>query len=133
MRKPDDLRVVIRPPFRDARGEILNLVDAPFESASVIRSVKGAIRGNHYHKTDYHYVWLHSGRMAYYQRPIGDESKPVRHVIEAGQLFYTPPMYEHVMHFLEESVMFVFARNNREKENYEDDIIRVEPFTPTEQ
>ncbi|MBI4342070.1 MAG: hypothetical protein HY599_01740, partial [Candidatus Omnitrophica bacterium] len=50
-----------RPPFVDVRGEIRNLIDAPFTSAAVVTSVKGAIRGNHYHKTDAHYCWLQRG------------------------------------------------------------------------
>ena len=125
-----DARVIIRPPFVDERGQILNLVDAPFTSAAVITSVKGAVRGNHYHKDDYHYCWLQKGRMLYYHRPVGDASAPTEWVITAGQLFYTPPMYEHAMHFTEDSVLLVFAKNNREMANYEADTIRVAPFVP---
>ena len=124
--------LVIRPlraPFADARGEIQNLVDAPFTSAAVIRSVKGAVRGNHYHQTDYHYCWLQSGEMIYAHRPVGDATPPRQWVIEPGQLFYTPPRYEHVMVFTKDSVFFVFARNNREMANYEADTIRIPPMT----
>ena len=117
-----------RPPFVDARGEILNLVDAPFTSAAVITSAKGAIRGNHYHKTDYHYCWLQRGAMRYYQRPADDQGPPTSCLITAGQLFYTPPGYEHAMEFLEDSVMLVFAKNNREMANYEADTVRVPPL-----
>ena len=123
-----DARVTIRSPFVDERGQILNLVDAPFTSAAVITSVKGAVRGNHYHKDDYHYCWLQKGRMLYYHRPVGDTAAPTEWVITAGQMFYTPPMYEHAMHFTEDSVLLVFAKNNREMANYEADTIRVAPF-----
>ena len=125
-----DVRVIVPPrePFIDARGEIRNLVDAPFTSAAVIRSVKGAVRGNHYHKTDYHYAWLQSGGLLYAHRPAGSKERPQRWVIEAGQLFYTPPGYEHTMQFTEDSVMLVFARNNREMANYEADTVRVPPL-----
>ena len=120
--------VPLREPFVDARGMILNLIDAPFTSAAVIRSVKGAVRGNHYHKTDYHYCWLQSGGMILYQRRVGDPHPPQRWVITPGQIFYTPPLYEHAMHFTEDSVMLVFARNNREMANYEADTVRVAPL-----
>ena len=114
-----------RRPFVDARGEIRNLIDAPLTSAAVITSVKGAIRGNHFHKTDYHYCWLQRGGMVYLHRPVGSRRAPKRWVIKPGQMFFTPPMYEHVMIFTKDSVLFAFARNNREMANYEADIVRV--------
>ena len=123
-------RVVIPPrkPFVDARGEIRNLIDAPFTSAAVIRSVKGAVRGNHYHKTDYHYCWLQRGGMVYLHRPMGQSGLPRRWVIKPGQMFYTPPLYEHAMHFTKDSVLLVFARNSREMANYEADTVRISPL-----
>jgi len=128
MSRADEVLMALRPPFVDERGEILNLIDAPFTSAAVIRSKKGAVRGNHYHKTDYHYCWLQSGGMVYLHRPIGEAQAPQRWTIKPGQLFYTPPGYEHAMHFTEDSVLLVFARNNREMANYEADTVRVTPI-----
>ena len=126
----EEKRVIIpiRKPFVDARGEIRNLIDAPFGSAAVIASVKGAVRANHTHKTDYHYCWLQSGEVVYFHRPAGSKRKPQRWVIKAGQLFYTPPKYEHAMVFTKKSVMLVFARNNRMMENYEADTTRIAPI-----
>ena len=126
-RKPD---IIIRPrePFIDGRGRIQNLLDAPFTSAAVVTSVKGAVRGNHYHKTDYHYCWLQSGGLIYLHRPAGAAAPPERWVIRPGQLFYTPAGYEHAMRFTEDSVMVVLARNNREMANYEADTVRVPPL-----
>ena len=122
--EPQVIRM-LRPPFIDERGEIHNLLDTVLGSVAVIRSVKGAVRGNHYHKTDFHYCWLQSGGMVYFHRPAGSTAPPQRWVIQPGQLFYTPPLYEHAMHFTEDSVMFAFARNNREMPNYEADTVRV--------
>src|SRR3990167_2079109 len=113
--------IPLRKPVVDARGAILNLLDAPFTSAAVITSVKGAVRGNHYHKTDYHYCWLQSGGMVYLHRKVGDRTPPQRWTIKPDQMFYTPPGYEHAMQFTEDSVLFVLARNNREMANYEAD------------
>jgi len=120
--------IPIRKTFVDGRGEIKNLIDASFTSAAVITSVKGAIRANHYHKKDYHYCWLQSGELIYFHRPVGSKQKPKRWVIKPGQLFYTPPMYEHAMHFTKKSVFFVFARNNREMANYDADTIHIAPI-----
>ena len=120
--------IPLREPFIDGRGSIQNLIDAPVTSVAVITSMKGAIRGNHYHKTDYHYCWLQRGGLIYAHRPMGSTAPPQRWVIRPGELFYTPPMYEHVMHFTADSVFFAFARNNREMANYEADTVRIPPI-----
>ena len=130
-RRPSaDAAVIIplREPFIDARGMIQNLIDAPFTSAAMIVSVKGAIRGNHYHKTDYHYGWLQTGGMIYMHRKVGSRAPACRWTITPGQLFYTPPMYEHAMRFTADTTWFVFARNNREMAHYEADTVRVSPL-----
>ncbi len=116
-----------RTPFVDARGEILNLVDVELASISVITSKKGSVRANHYHKTDFHYCWLQSGSLIYAHRPVG-ETKLERFEIKPGDLFYTPTMYEHVMHFTSDSVFFCFAKNIRFSENYEADTVRIPPL-----
>lgn len=115
-------------PFKDDRGTIQNLVDTELGSALVILSKKGAVRANHYHKSDFHYSWLQSGKMLYAHRPVGSKEAPAQWVIGPGQLFYTPPMHEHVMEFLEDSVLFVVARNIRTSADYESDTIRIPPL-----
>jgi quercetin dioxygenase-like cupin family protein len=122
--------VPVPAPFEDARGRIQNLVDTAFGSGSVIFSVKGAVRGNHYHRSDFHFCWLLSGSMVYLQRPAGSSAPPQRWTIKPGQLFYTPPEAEHAMLFTDDSVMIVLARNGRDMAEYERDIIRVAPLGP---
>ncbi len=127
----NDAVIPLRPPFVDERGEIQNLIDGPFGSALVMTSKNGAIRGNHYHRTDFHYCWLQRGRMIYSHRPVGDQGPYHQWVIEPGQLFYTPPMYEHIMEFTEESVVFAMARNSRTMADYEHDTVRLSPQQPS--
>ncbi len=124
----DAVLVPIRPPFVDDRGEILNLLDVPVTSIAMIRSVKGAVRANHYHKTDDHYCWLQSGALIYAHRPVGSTEAPRQWTIKPGDLFYTPPMYEHVMRFTEDSVLFAFAKNARDMDHYEADTVRISPI-----
>ena len=66
-----DVMVDLALPFTDERGYIQPLVDFPIGSVLVISSKSGSIRGNHYHKEDFHYSYLASGRMLYYHRPAG--------------------------------------------------------------
>jgi len=117
--------VDLPPPFADDRGSIQMLIDFPIGSVMVIASKKGSLRGNHYHKEDEHYSYLGSGRMEYYQRPAGSSSPPSMLIIEPGQMFYSPAMVEHAMYFLEDSVLYVFAKLNRDQVNYEADVVRV--------
>jgi len=120
-------------PFSDERGLIQNLVDVTLGSALVIVSKKGAVRANHYHKTDFHYSWLQSGKMIYAHRPVGSKEPPAQWVITPGQVFHSPPMHEHVMVFLEDSVLFVVARNNRKSADYESDTVRIPPLPVPEE
>ena len=120
-----DVIVQLPEPHRDERGMIQNLAEAQFGSALVITSKAGSIRANHYHKTDYHYCWLQSGRIVYYHRPVGSTEPPREVVIEPGQVFYTPPMCEHAMRFVADSVFLCFARNSRHMADYESDTVRV--------
>jgi dTDP-4-dehydrorhamnose 3,5-epimerase-like enzyme len=120
-----DVVIPLSPPFVDERGEIQNLAEAAFGSALVITSRAGAIRANHYHKTDFHYCWLQRGRVVYYYRPVESQSAPIERTVGPGEVFYTPPMEEHAMRFLEDSVMLCFARNSRAMANYEADTVRV--------
>ena len=112
-------------PWTDERGMIQPLVDRPMRAASLITSKAGSIRGNHYHKTDWHYCYLLSGRMEYYERPVGSDEKPTKLVFHPGQMVYSKPMTEHAMKFLEDSVWICLFRNCRHQEDYEADTVRV--------
>ncbi len=120
----------IRPPFIDARGEILNLLDLPTGSVSLITSNKGAVRANHYHKTDWHYCWMQKGSMDYYYRPVGAKT-PAKYIrVEEGQMVYTGSMEEHAMVFTSEAAMWCFAGNPRSSHDYEADTVRVPSIVP---
>jgi oxalate decarboxylase/phosphoglucose isomerase-like protein (cupin superfamily) len=121
----------IRPPFTDPRGQILNLLDLPLGSVSLITSVKGAVRANHYHKTDWHYCWMQKGSMDYYSRPVGAKTAAKHIRVEEGRMVYTPSMEEHAMVFTADAVMWCFAGNPRTSEDYESDTVRVPSIVPS--
>lgn len=127
---PNTVLVALPPPFADARGEILPLVDVPMKSCVLISSRRGAVRANHYHRTDWHYCYVLSGRIEYWHRPVGGKAAPERVCIEAGQMFFTGPMVEHAMVFPEDTVFLAFGRNSRAQEVYEADVVRVDPIHP---
>ena len=59
----ENVLIKLPDPYVDERGLIQVLTDLPISSVLVIRSKKGAVRGNHYHKEDFHYCYLASGLM----------------------------------------------------------------------
>lgn len=123
---PKTVIVPMEEPFADARGEIQPLVDLPMESAVLIGSKKGTVRANHYHKTDWHFCYVISGRIEYHHRPHGSDEQPEKITIEAGQQFFTPPMVDHAMVFTEDTMFLTLGRNSRRQEVYEADVERIE-------
>ena len=109
----------------DARGEIQSIVNLPMKNCSLITSKKGAIRSNHYHRTDWHFMYTISGSYDYYFRPT-NSTQPLTSVrVKAGELIFTPPMEDHATVFLEDTVLLVLSRNPRDQEAYESDVVRV--------
>ena len=45
-------------------------------------------------------------------------------------MIFTPPMVEHAMVFLADSVFLTLGRNSRCQESYEADVVRVLPINP---
>jgi dTDP-4-dehydrorhamnose 3,5-epimerase-like enzyme len=115
--------------FRDERGEIQNLILNPITSVARISSKRGSIRANHYHKTDWHYAFIESGSILYFERKVGEQSIPKPVLFSKGQMFFTGPNVEHAMLFTEDTVFYTFARNVRSHLSHESDLVRVNMIT----
>jgi hypothetical protein len=111
--------------FSDFRGSINNLLLSPINSVARITSQRGTIRANHYHLTDWHYAFVESGELYYFEREIGSDIVPDPQKIMPGTMFFTPPNVEHAMLFTRDTVFFTFARNIRSHESHESDLVRV--------
>lgn len=116
--------------FNDARGEITNLLLTPITSVARITSKAGSVRANHYHKTDWHYAFVESGQILYFERDIGVLEVPEPAIFKPGQMFFTRPNVEHAMLFSVDSVFYTFAKNIRSHDNHESDLERVSFITP---
>ena len=114
-------------PFRNGAGVIQNLVDkGPFEGVAIIESRAGSVRSNHYHRTDWHYLYLVSGQMLYWERDVGATELPEPLVVRAGQMVFTPPLREHACKFLADTTMVSISRLGRDHEAHEADLVRLE-------
>ncbi len=122
---PEQVAVPLDPPFINQNGKIQNLLLERFTSVALITSVAGSLRANHYHKTDWHYSYVVSGVVEYYWRPAGMREKPNHQRFGAGTMFFTPPLVEHAMFFPEATTFLTFAKNIRDHEHHEADLVRV--------
>ena len=127
---PNETRVELPAAHADERGAIQTLVNFPMKNLSLITSKKGTVRSNHYHLTDWHYMYVLSGAFDYYYRPTGSDEAPAVIRVVTGQMVFTPPMEDHATVFLEDTQMVVVSRNPRDQETYESDTRRVTLIDP---
>lgn len=111
--------------YADERGEIIDVAEMPFSALQIIRSVKGSVRSNHYHKTGGHLLYVLSGRMRYVEKPV-PEGEQIEWIVDAGQSVFTGPMLAHMTEFLEDTVLVCCATVPRAGEAYADDLVRMQ-------
>jgi quercetin dioxygenase-like cupin family protein len=112
--------------IEDDRGRIIPVADGVFRSVMVIESKKGAVRANHYHKTDSHIMHILSGRARYVEAPLnGFAGVVVSRTVGPGDSIKTDALVLHAIEFLEDTVMVVCTENDRDYETYMSDIVRV--------
>jgi quercetin dioxygenase-like cupin family protein len=119
----------LEPAFQDQRGQITDIIEhTPFDSVSIITCVRGADRGNHYHKESIQYSYVLAGRIrARTQSPDG----PVEVAdLVVGDLLESPPFVRHALLALEDSTLLIITRGPRGGKGYEDDTFRVPPLRP---
>ena len=118
--------IKLEKPFVDVRGSIKPLVDIMMQSAVMIESKAGSLRANHYHKTDWHYCYIISGKIEYLHRPTGSNQNPETILVNEGEMVFTPPMIDHCMKFPVDTVFLTLSRNPRDQASYEADVVRVD-------
>jgi len=123
---PIERLVALAEPFKNEKGIIQNLLLTPITSVAIITSKAGSVRSNHYHKTDWHYLYILSGSLKYYERNIDTLIDIEPFIEKAGQMVFTPPKYLHKTEFIEDTIMISMAHNIRDHERHEADIIRQE-------
>lgn len=110
----------------DDRGVITPVAEGDFKTVLLISSKKGAVRANHYHKTDTHIMHIVSGRARYVERGMDQEyGWAVDRIVGPGDSIKTVPMVPHAMEFLEDSLMVVCSTQERNPEQYLNEIVPV--------
>jgi quercetin dioxygenase-like cupin family protein len=106
--------------FEDHRGVIQDLFDGQPVNVTYIRTMAGAIRGNHVHERTTQWTQILTGKLlmahgAYVCTEMGP-----------GETMKHDPGDPHAWQAIEDTECLVFTRGPRAGENYEDDTIRLE-------
>lgn len=120
------MRIIRRPiNWEDARGTIRDVFpsESP-ESVTLITSVRGAVRGNHYHAVSSQYAFVVCGRMLSFTRPDGC-GEIARHELGPGDMVFHRPGDHHAYLALEDTIFLAFAEGIRMGLDYEKDTYRV--------
>lgn len=117
--------VMLEPAHADLRGYIQALVNVPVHNVSLIESKKGTVRSNHYHKTDWHYIYVISGALDYYFRCHGSGDKVQQFSAKAGDMIWTPPLEDHTTVFTQDTAILALSLLPRDQLAYESDVIRI--------
>lgn len=110
----------------DDRG----IIEEICKNADVLRitSKIGSRRASHYHKATGHWCLVTRGSLTYFARPVNSQEKPTKKVYYKDDIFWTPPMEEHLMVFDEfnDNEFLCFSTGDRSQSNYEADLVRIE-------
>jgi dTDP-4-dehydrorhamnose 3,5-epimerase-like enzyme len=112
--------------FSDERGDIVDIfVSRPFEHGVLIRSKKGAVRGNHYHQESLQCDLVITGRMAVFSRKSGSEEIEER-VVGPNDWTEWEKGEAHEFVALDDEVVFMsFVSGVRGGDSYERDTHRL--------
>ena len=109
----------------DSRGEILSIVDAKIQNVSIITSNANIIRSNHYHKKDFHFMYVLEGAIDYFYKELNtNEIKYIK--ISQGETIFTPNLEIHATYFPVKTSLIVSSGFPRDQETYENDTVRVD-------
>ena len=111
--------------FEDERGSIADVLeDETIEHVTLITTAKGAVRGNHFHRETYQWLYVLSGALRYVVR--AGEGSLESGVVGAGDLLMTGPMEAHALEAVEDTNMIVMTRGPRGGREYESDTFRLD-------
>ena len=108
----------------DSRGNIISIVDDTIKNVSLISCKAGSLRSNHFHKRDYHYMYVLEGEIDYFYK--GLNSDIIKYLkVKKDNIIFTPNNEIHATFFPVETRLIVSSRLPRDQETYENDTVRV--------
>ena len=107
----------------DERGGILSIVDETVQNVSIITCTPGAIRSNHYHHSDFHFMYVLEGEIDYFYKDV--DTGEIRYLkVREGDNIFTPDNELHATYFPVKTRLIVSSKFPRDQETYEKDTVR---------
>jgi oxalate decarboxylase/phosphoglucose isomerase-like protein (cupin superfamily) len=107
----------------DERGEILSIVDEPVQNVSIITCNSGAIRSNHFHHRDFHFMYVLEGEIDYFYKDV--DTGEIKYLkVRQGDNIFTPDNELHATYFPVKTRLIVSSKFPRDQETYEKDTVR---------
>ncbi len=112
--------------IKDIRGYIQPLCDLNMKSASLIKTNKNNWRANHYHKEDWHFIYVLEGEFEYFFRKTNSKEDIQKKVIGEKDLLFTGNLVDHAMFYTKDTNILVLSKNPRDQKTYEADTVRID-------
>lgn len=122
---PMDPLVPLDAPFVNDAGIIQNLLNCHVGAVAIIHSKKGSVRSQHYHLSNWHYLYVVSGEVKYFERNL-DGTELMTRTYVAGDMFFTPPNKVHKTEFMSDTILISLGKESKDHLSHENDIVREE-------
>jgi len=118
----------IRPAYEDERGSIWDfLTNENIQHVGYLKTIKGSIRGKHFHKEQNQYTMVFHGKIKLVTKNLLEKDAPKEEVIlNKMDIVFHPAFHYHSIEALEDSECLIFTSKARTQSSYEDDTFRVE-------
>ena len=112
--------------IKENRGTIdMILESCTVGSISRISTEPNNGRASHYHfSPEGHTIIINEGQIEIYERPAGSNERPVKTVLNKGDIHFTGPLIEHYMWTLCYTVFDCYSVLPRDSESYEKSTVR---------
>ncbi len=111
--------------FEDHRGLIKDIiVNERIDYVTIITNVKGAVRGNHYHKETIQFLYVLEGKILVASQIKGEKVK--KKILESGSMLFNEASESHAIKSLEDSKLLILTRGLRGGKNYESDTFKLD-------
>ena len=119
--------IKIKPVFEDRRGTIWDfLTNEETSHIGFLTTVKGAVRGKHFHKLQQQYTLVLNGKIRVYVKDVRDSKSQVETFeLNEMEMILFPTFFYHAIESIEDSKCLVFTSKGRHNGEYENDTFRV--------
>lgn len=119
------VKLSVEASHEDERGSITDLlVDKEINAVTSLTLLRGAVRGNHFHRQTTQWTLVTTGEITYAERKGDGPLKT--HVAGVGGFFVSEPGVSHAIRAESDASIIVFTSGPRAGQEYESDTFREE-------